>query len=64
MKLVDAPPASGPDPRAVANLAEEDARMPVAQYFFSFRWEPPAIDPETISASAFLAMLDDAPAER
>ena len=57
MKVVDAiPPASS---RVVVGLAETDARTPVELYFAAFRWEPPAIDPASIPASVFLAMLDD-----
>ena len=57
MKLVDAlaPPSS----RVVVGLADTDAHIPAERYFAAFRWEPPAIDPGSLPASVFLAMLDD-----
>lgn len=57
MKLVDA--ISPPSSRVVVGLADTDAHTPVELYFAAFRWEPPAIDPASIPASLFLAMLDD-----
>ena len=57
MKLVDAIPQ--PSSSVVVGLADTDAHTPVELYFASFRWEPPAIDPASIQASVFLAMLDD-----
>lgn len=45
---------------AVVNgLADEDAVRPARAYFAAFQWEPPLIDPTTLTAAVFLAMLDD-----
>jgi hypothetical protein len=42
----------------VVGLAERDRSTTVERYFAAFRWEVPAFDPESLSASAFLALLD------
>jgi hypothetical protein len=44
-------------------LSEEEARTPARDYFAAFRWEPPLIDPAWLTASAFLAFLDDVAGE-
>ncbi len=63
MKRVEGAPASTSRPSrapvAVINLSEHDGLTPVELYFAAFRWEPPAIDPTSLSAAAFLAWLGD-----
>lgn len=44
-------------------LSEEERRTSVREYFAAFRWEPPPIDPAWLTASAFLALLDDVAGE-
>ena len=53
-----------PQPRArpavvAIGLSEADRRRAAHAYFASFRWEPPRIDPTILTASSFLAMLED-----
>ena len=52
-----------PHAELASGLSEEDARTPARDYFAAFRWEPPLIDPAWLSASAFLAFLDDVAGE-
>ena len=54
MERADAAPAP-----VVIGLADDDAHRPAEAYFAAFRWEPPPIDPTSLSASVFLTMLDD-----
>ncbi len=61
MKADDLAPApSRPSQVVVIGLADVDASTPARAYFEAFRWEPPAIDPQVLAASAFLAFLGDA----
>ena len=50
-------------PALIAGLSDDERRIPARDYFGSFRWEPPAIDPSWLTASKFLALLDDAGSE-
>jgi hypothetical protein len=50
---------TAPAPPVVIGLADDDAQRPTDAYFAAFRWEPPPIDPVSLSASVFLTMLDD-----
>jgi hypothetical protein len=48
-----------PHAELATGLSEEEARTAARDYFAAFRWEPPLVDPEWLTASAFLAFLDD-----
>ena len=54
------PARSSDDTRVlVVGLSADEGRASARDYFAAFRWEPPAIDPAWLTASAFLALLDD-----
>ncbi len=70
MTHADGPPISASraslaprTPQALVGLAAADAQKTVDRYFASFLWEPSAFDPSSLSASAFLAMLDEGGSE-
>jgi hypothetical protein len=46
-------------PTLLAGLSDDERRITAREYFASFRWEPPAIDPAWLTASRFLALLDE-----
>jgi hypothetical protein len=48
-----------PAPALLAGLSDDELRITAREYFASFRWEPPAIDPSWLTASKFLAFLDE-----
>jgi hypothetical protein len=48
-----------PAPELLAGLSDDERRIPAREYFAAFRWEPPAIDPTWLTASKFLALLDE-----
>lgn len=52
-----------PHAELATGLNEDEARTPARAYFAAFRWEPPLIDPAWVTASAFLAFLDDVAGE-
>lgn len=60
MKADDLAPAPSRPSQVVIGLADVDASTPARAYFEAFRWEPPAIDPQVLAASAFLAFLESA----
>lgn len=51
-------------PSVVVGLSLEEGGASTRDYFAAFRWEPPLIDPVCLTASAFLALLDDLAGER
>lgn len=51
-------------PPVVVGLSVEESGASTRAYFAAFRWEPPIIDPTWLTASEFLALLDDLAGER
>lgn len=46
-------------PALLAGLSDDERGISARDYFASFRWEPPAIDPAWLTASKFLELLDE-----